>query len=832
MSNNRASSVNKNAAQKKTGAQKAAPAKQQAVQKPAEIKAAPKHSFEAAWKYIFPVLAFLSILAQSRFMAIALAAVFAIFFFGKSSRINLRRRLAPLTLFVALYAALCLVAGLYSDFGSSSVNESAKILSALALFFIVLAKAKDGDEKQILSVVAVITAIISFLCIDASTLVVFTKLFALIMKPLFYKYDLTTMGYEQGIRITGIFGSANVSAGIISFGIIIGLYLVSTYENERKRFASFVLLGVNALAFMLSFSMGAIAAFLLACAILLAACGKERRFPMFFLMLETAFVTVLFSFLAIPFLGNSDITGAIPLLSSLLCGPSVWVLDHYVKKPALKLVAGKGKAIAISCGTLVLAVVVYLVLAFNITNGSSLSAEEKLSRAEHLAAGQYKISTDYNGDADLQVYSQNYAELMMHTNTVLYNGAPDDANFTVPQDSRIVWFVITAKNAARLDSITLSNGLAVKLNYPLLPEIVANRLQGLSANQNFIQRLVFFEDGIKLFEQSPIFGSGLGGVEGRLTSVQSFYYETLYIHNHFIQVMDEMGLLGLAVFVLMLVFAALLLWKARKSKSDPLLVAAFAACIVMIIVHSAAEVVWSIGSYQSIVFLIFAAMIITYGKPLKKITIKKNGTLVLAALCAVVVGFGILIGGNFAASGLRLNFKATDRADVISTMRRLELMDVYDDESYMSTYIQNALLSDNSKELSIAADYAKRLRAADEYTACTDVAMYYYFPNGRVDKMFDASRAAIAQEASNKDAWNLQLDFYRQAFSALPVEYMDEYLQGVMTTLDYLEKYNIGRMEEIAIKEEHKPFIDCVKQLAASGASNEEIKTALSVFAK
>ena len=96
----------------------------------------------------------------------------------------------------------------------------------------------------------------------------------------------------------------------------------------------------------------------------------------------------------------------------------------------------------------------------------------------------------------------------------------------------------------RLESLSLSNGPRVKLGYLLFPGFIANRIQGLWANQNAIQRLAFFQDGLRIYAQSPIIGSGLGSFEGQLFSVQDFYYETTYVHNHYIQVLLEMGFPG------------------------------------------------------------------------------------------------------------------------------------------------------------------------------------------------------------------------------------------------------------------------------------------------
>ena len=107
----------------------------------------------------------------------------------------------------------------------------------------------------------------------------------------------------------------------------------------------------------------------------------------------------------------------------------------------------------------------------------------------------------------------------------------------------------------------------IPLGYKLLPGFVANRLQGLSANENAIQRLVFFEDGMKLWQRSPLFGLGLGAFENGIKSVQSFYYETKYAHNHYIQTMVETGVIGLALFVGLLLVAAVSVVLARKGKT-------------------------------------------------------------------------------------------------------------------------------------------------------------------------------------------------------------------------------------------------------------------------
>ena len=237
-------------------------------------------------------------------------------------------------------------------------------------------------------------------------------------------------------------------------------------------------------------------------------------------------------------------------LLAFVCGGIIWALERFVGSRVSASLAKRGKTVAVIGGALVALLAVYVVLAFNVTGGTTLNGVDKLSRAVYPAPGDYTVSVEGAIDPQVRIYTQNEAQLMMHQETTLYKGVLSEAVFTVPEDSRVVWFVLSGDGD--LDAVTLSDGTELPLGYKLLPAFAANRLQGLKANQNFIQRLVFFEDGMKLWKKSPIIGWGIGGVEGQLTSVQSFYYESKYIHNHFIQILDEAGVVGFVSFLMLL----------------------------------------------------------------------------------------------------------------------------------------------------------------------------------------------------------------------------------------------------------------------------------------
>ena len=77
--------------------------------------------------------------------------------------------------------------------------------------------------------------------------------------------------------------------------------------------------------------------------------------------------------------------------------------------------------------------------------------------------------------------------------------------------------------------------------YPL------GRIQTLRSEGNVVQRLVYVKDAMQLFRRSPVVGLGMGAFENGIYNVQSYHYETKYVHNHYVQTMVDTGVIGLAL---------------------------------------------------------------------------------------------------------------------------------------------------------------------------------------------------------------------------------------------------------------------------------------------
>ena len=774
-----------------------------------------------AFFYLLPVLLFLTMTAVSSPYAIGITAVFLVFSIGKGPLETLRGRLSPLTLAVFLYAALCLVSGLWSHFGRYALRETIKTLAALSFFGLVIMRLKKEHLRWLLNCLVGCMAVIALLSIDGSASQLLARAFSGLMGLFGSSYPLSSMGYETGVRITGIFNNANVGAGLIAFGLLLSLYLLRTEQQPKKRLLLAVALGIQSLAFLLFFSMGAMASFAVACLVYVLASGKGQRLSLFLLMLECVLSALVCSFAAYPFLGTSGPAGILPLLAAVLCGLAIWALDRFLGRRILAALEGRSKAVTIAGASLVAAAVVYVLLAFQLTGSVTLDPQGPLSRAVYPDGGSYTVS--YDGvDAQVLIYSQDQSQLMMHTNTPLYEGPLSAAAFTVPEESKVVWFVLQGDGELR--SVALSDGTELPLGYKLLPAFAANRLQGLWANQNFIQRLVFFQDGLRLWQESPLLGWGIGGVEGQLTAVQRFYYESKYIHNQFIQIMDEVGILGLGSFVFLLGSALWLLRRRWKQGTDPLL-PVLAACLAMMTAHSLTEVVWSVQVYQVAVFTLFAVMTVFCWEPSPR-KARLPATLTAAGAWCVSAVFALLLSGNLAAA---LTFQQIDTdiqpAQFMAALQKMDRMDVYTDQDHKVNLMGNALMQGGAANRGIAARCARELLARQEYDACYNVAAYYCLPLRDIPGLFDAVQTGLVQERSNSGAWNSAFHLFLQVFQQLEPEHMDDFLAGVLETGEQLDAADQYLMAPIVLEADAQRLLDAVRSL--DGLTGEAAQAAI-----
>ena len=257
------------------------------------------------------------------------------------------------------------------------------------------------------------------------------------------------------------------------------------------------------------------------------------------------------------------------------------VLEIFVREKLVARLADKGKLLIGLVAAVAVIAVVYLVAALNVTGSYTFGTEGEFRRAISLPAGAYSLSMQADGSTSVRVTYKNTNNLVQNNETDLASGSADaPVTFTVPEDSKLVFFYFGGEQGATLNEAAYTGAKdgSVKLGYKLLPAFIADRIQDLTANGNVVQRGVYRQDAIKLWKTSPVIGRGLGGFENGVVSVQDYYYETKYAHNHYVESLCDLGILGLAAFLAMLGTSIWALVKSRKEK--PLIVMLLAACVL------------------------------------------------------------------------------------------------------------------------------------------------------------------------------------------------------------------------------------------------------------
>lgn len=767
---------------------------------------------KAAAPYILAVLFLLTVLASYGFYDpklkwITLALIGISLVIGILRFPVLRGRftlpMCALTLYVLVDGLSTLYAAQTAS-GKLALYAFLAVLAAycLTLFLTALAPGEDQTAgRWMATALSAFAAVASLVSIDLLSTRLISGLFLACLRAILPGYE-NLNGVEIGVRMTSIFGNPNVFAGVAGLGVLLALGLAATEERNGRRCVCLVLLYVNSLAFVLAFSMGGTGMIVLAFLAFLFLERKERRMGTLVLMLETLVLTMISAALV----SMTSFTAwrgmqPIPLLCAIAGSAALCLLDRFVGRTLADKLSGNTKLVPIVTAVAVGIIAIYSVAALNWTGGVTLGPGNGLRRAAYPNPGSYTLSVEADGPLSVIVESQNRQETMMHTGTVLYRGSAAEAAFTVPEDSLVVYFNFFAAQETRFDAASYagsSGSGGLPLGYKLLPSFIANRLQGLFANENAIQRLVFFEDGMKLFRRSPVIGLGLSGFENSFRSVQSFWYETQNVHNHYIEVLVDKGIVGLVVFLALIGVSAAAVWfERRKGAESCPLVPALGAAVVFMAGHGAVEVVFSDSYYLPIALGGFALIGVCCGKALPvPLTGKRTGTALVSVTGAFLVVFGCLLGGNLMAAHI------VETGSTLADLTAAIQLDAFEWSDYANSYIYSAQfvnITDSTRQQADA--YAERLSRIESVTIAYASARYY-FSTGRVEDAFDAMERDVRRFASDPNAWQMAFELL-QDYEADTAEFR----AGASRIADALEEWNTKNMGEIPLTEDGLAFI-------------------------
>lgn len=685
-----------------------------------------------------------------------------------------KRRAGLATPLVYVVTAYVFWAGLSTFYGKATsfgILEYSYLLPCFAAFLLVvlyMARTENGF-RGLANLIAWGAVPVGVLSVDAAS--------SNLLMPLLRRatYGFTTLYVESGSgfsnRLDTIWGNANVYAGFMSIATLLSLYLLLTAVSRKQRVAGGIVLLLNAATYLLAFSMGSLFFFFLACVVYLVCAGREKRVSLLVIMLEAAVIAFLTVGMSMLGLEPEPSGSVIPLLAlavgaALLVAVDLWLRDRICSALVLH-----GKALLIAAVVLVVALAAGLVLALQLTGPVTIDAGQSLMRSVKLPAGDYTLSCEADGALHVEIACRTEQNVLSNTVTNLAAGmANDTVAFTVPEDSKAVFIWMSsadAESSITVTSMTYAGAAqgSVPLGYRLLPSFIANRYQELAASGTAGIRTTFFRDGLKLFLLSPVTGRGLGGFENGVQVVQQFYYETKYAHNHYVQTLCDLGIIGFALFVSFIVLGGRLLWRGRKQMLP--VVAVLAACFVQMFGQALTDVIWSFCVPALLFFLLLGACAALFGglRPepaTAAAAAAANRRRVLGARITAGVGavlgaaFCVLIGVNLYTQSAFQNGELDTLDALVSAAGR----DYFNRNDYMLSYVVSVPTVEDAGIQQQAAEYLAKLNRAESNSIPRTLATDYYYVRGEYDKMRESFDNMLAYSPAKPENWQTLFSVY------------------------------------------------------------------------
>lgn len=719
------------------------------------------------------------------------------------------------------YAAFSWVTIFWAMSGKFHLREWSKILIAV-FFFLLVAMHKKFDgafARRVMGAIAGISAIYALLSIEAVstglTKTLLARLPALDAEKIVF----------QNSRLNGIFGNANIEASIYAIGIFCAVALVCGAERKWQRILFTVTLSFSAFAFLLVFSMGAIACFIAAVAAYLIFAGK-RRSAALLRMLEAAVPTLVCGFIAFALL-NSERSALV--LALLLANAGVSALLELTVSARLSAVLERHEKLAF--GVLIavaLGAAVYIAAALKVTGPYTFGSF--IDRSAKLGVGEHTVTVEADGEVTGWIYSWDTLGMLTGERTSLHYGKVEqEVTIHVPEGSEICGFNFSAEPGVTIYRAVIDGVQEIPLNFRLLPGFAANRLQTISASSSPIIRAMYRQDALRLWRFSPVVGNGVGAFETGVTAVQDYPYETKYVHNHYLQLLLEDGVVGLALFAGALAAMLLALWKKRKQMQEneyywlyPALCAEF--------VMNGAQMCWDV-SMSMIVFLcmtyaVYGLIVATCAEPFaEKAAAEENGKKKKAqakgfdtSLLARNIGIGFtvvvvltLCGNLYAAS--KADAPVADGDEFLYNLSVAAKLDLYERNDMMLSYVVNSL------EMEYPEDYREQ---ADEYAAqlakvqSNTIPRYlvgYYLQTQQYGKAIDAAILGASYSASDADTWDdcaalLNEALFQNMLTPLLTEERAALMAKLTEYYDALQAYNASALVPVELSESAQAFFD------------------------
>ncbi len=437
---------------------------------------------------------------------------------------------------------------------------------------------------------------------------------------------ISIKGALEGRRLYGLYQYANTSASVLGVGIVLSLNRLMNEKSIRIKVVYQMILTALISSFVFTLSRGG---FLVLAGVLVLNffLVKARTKLQMIVSMVISFLSssiLIYKFFTLPEEGLSAVW--IYYLLSIAVS-AVIIFTIYTLKNSYKL-KFSDKAVNMSLIAMAAAIVLSVMLLFTIKEPIEYrvehnASEEQSWKYEGINLTDLEPSTKYVLEFDVRssLESKNsYAiAVRSHNNTGNYTQLIDHAESVGPEFSHKSFEYTTLPDTESVvvlllnyeaNSYTIYKNVTIKddkgrivekmekLKY--LPEIILNRLTDINlSTQNASLRIYFVKDALKIIRDFPIAGAGGGAWENLYRHYQSTPYNTTEVHNFYVQYVTEVGIIGFAALVGMLILLVLSIIKSIKFGSKYLYVYLAA---MLLLLHSTIDFNLSLASVNYILF--------------------------------------------------------------------------------------------------------------------------------------------------------------------------------------------------------------------------------------
>ncbi len=580
--------------------------------------------------------------------AIYVFTLFIIFWVYKWLKRDLTFLKTPIEYAAVGFIAVYLVSILTAVHTRSAIAEWLKYCMYFAVFYMVSEMAENLKVKIIFLWTIVFSAVgVSIIGLNSAMGGTLVSLLNKAFSKLGVQGDLF-FGLFVDYRINSTLQYPNALASYVMavFFIVIGLLL------SESKFWLKALYGACAyvlfLTFMLTKSRGAQILFPVAVLLFMLVSPGKTRIKSAAHVLFMAVPAVGVSLLILPYL-SADITErkalilfAAGMLITIILAVMVELIGNLLQKIHWLVYAGLSVILAI----LLPLGIIYIVNA-SVPLDLSHAIEEangskSIVRDVTLSPGDYVLR--FNAEAKIEkeqpyVY---YASISGKTgDDIIFGGSTQLANktfqegsefrqetilFKVPEDTNLVTvsFInyysgtgVTLNNAEIIDPISgnVIKKVILKNKYNL--ESLITRFENIGQEKSGVVRIIFYKDGLKIFKDRWLLGSGGGAWEQLYRQYQSYSYPSTQAHNYLLQLGIETGIPGILVLLILVFFLVIGYIKyVKRTQDKPYMLfinAAVITAIAALLMHALIDFDFS----ESAMLLLFWQLIAIFNRQAK-----------------------------------------------------------------------------------------------------------------------------------------------------------------------------------------------------------------------